>query len=832
MQSEKMTEEFEEFEDIFDKASTPPKDIPQPSRRTDAFAQRNTGGMKETVVDQATREEEEKSRAEVNLLEGQAFREARSKIKKENHGNFLVGLFRQGLPLTKEQINTIAELDLISEEELTGIKVVSADLKEGDKVPFDKDLLQNLSKDLKSKRVGFGNYQHCGREIEVSEWTPESVVSHKPDFVNWVNNMNDKGFQNKGHYEPLELYIQQAHNWLSENDNMENYHIYEDRWDYFEQEFSRCKENSLYFVEKYLYLKEADMEDAASMKYLAKPAHEVMLFLADCRYSLIIGKPRQIAATTTFLGFGLKKMMFNKNFFLKFVTMDVDTAEEIMEDKLKYPNSEIPDWLRAGVYGDSHEGLHFGRRIPGKKGKRGGANSKFSVVAPSVSAINAGAPPLVFVDEAGYIKVLGKMLRESRPTMFRQNQTTGELEMIRQVIIWSTGGVEEGKNKIKTKSFEEEVKHALAKWDEGSHDYGIVPIFFDWTTRPGITKEFYEQEKRNYSSGSDAEREQRMNQFRLTYPSCWDDMFLSEEKLIVPISFIQENERRINDSAASFKPQPGYFEPIVDRSQKANAGYSAHNDLGKIVGARFIPVDFDDGNASAWIFMHPEKGWLNRYYKGTDPIMTDTGYSNMASAIFDKQLGTVSAIVNYRNDDHKNTFLQTFLLGLYFNVDNAVNGVPELLEANIGTAYADFVEYMGYERTLVYKDELPDAFRGGGQLIGIDNKGKRAEFIIARLKEFISLYHKNLYFLSIFQQLRTFSCTLTASGAAVWSVTDKRRYKDDVLYAVVFAYICSLCYDNREPKKLAGVEEKYITTYDLVRGDDGLTRVPRRKKIY
>jgi hypothetical protein len=827
-----MQDDFEEFEDIFENPSTPPKDIPQPSRRTDAFAQKGIGGIKETIVQQEKREEEEAKANESNLLQGKNFREARNVLRKENHGNFLVDMFRRGLPLTEEQINTISELDLISEEELKGIKVVDPNLSEKDKVPFDKDLLQNLSGDLKSKRVGFGNYQHCGREIETKEWMPESVVSHGPEFVRWVNNMNNLGFQKKGHYEPLELYIQQAHNWLSENDNMENYHVYEDRYDYFEQEFARCVDNTLYFVEKYLYLKEADMEDASSMKYFAKPAHEVMLFLADCRYSMIIGKPRQIAATTTFLGFGLKKMMFNKNFFLKFVTMDVDTAEEIMEDKLKYPNSEIPDWLRASVYGDSHEGLHFGRRISGKKGKRGGANSKFSVVAPSVSAINAGAPPLVFVDEAGYIKVLGKMLRESRPTMFRQNQKTGELEMVRQVVIWSTGGVEEGKNKVKTKSFEEEVKHALAKWEEGSHDYGIVPIFFDWTTRPGITREFYEQEKRNYSSGSDAEREQRMNQFRLTYPSCWDDMFLSEEKLIVPISFIQENERRILDAQASFKPQPGYFEPIIDRTKQGNTGYSSSNDLGKIIGARFIPVDFDDDNASAYIFMHPEKGWLNRYYKGTDPIMTDTGYSNMASAIFDKHLGTVSAIVNYRSNDHKNTFLQTFLLGLYFNVDSHPTGVPELLEANIGTAYADFVDHMGYERTLVYKDELPDAFKGGGQMIGIDNKGKRAEFIIARLKEFVSLYHKNLYFLVIFQQLRTFSCTLTASGAAVWSVVDRRRYKDDVLYAVVFAYICSLCYDNREPRKLEGVEEKYITTYDLVRGEDGLTRVPRRKKVY
>ena len=817
-----MIDEFEDFRDIFDD--------PKPKRRTDAFANRKGLDNSVTEVPKSDDEIPEEEHAET-LLTGNELKQARKEHQLDSHALFLIGLYRQGIPLTQDQVDTIIARGLISEEEVRGIKVYEEEV-DSDEISFDKkNSLQHLGDSLKGKRRGVGKYMHCGFEIETKEWMPESVIRHSKQFVAWVDSMNNEGFQNKLVYEPLERYIQQAHNWLSENDSMENYHMYEEKLDYFEQEFARCKDNTLYFVEKYLYLKEADMEDAASMKYYAKPVHEVMLFLADCGYSMIIGKPRQIAATTSFLGFGLKKLMFNKNFFLKFVTMDVDTAEEIMDDKLKYPNSQIPDWLRASVIGNSHEELKFGRRIPGDKGKSGGANSKFRVVAPSVSAINAGAPPLVFVDEAGYIKVLGKMLREARPTMFRQDPNTGELKMTRQVVIWSTGGVEEGRNKSKTKAFEEEVKHALDKWNEGSHEYGIVPVFFDWTTRPGITQKFYDTEKKNYSSGNEAEREQRMNQFRLTYPSCWDDMFLTEEKLIVPISFIQDNELRINRSPIHMKPQPGYFEPIIDPNQTVNAGYSSGQNVGKIIGARFVPVDFDDKNASAWIFMHPEKGWMNRYYKGTDPIMTDTGYSNMASAIFDKKLGTIAAIVDYRSEDHKNTFLQTFLLGLYFNVDKTVDGVPELLEANIGTAYADFVDYAGYDRTLVRQKELPDAFQGGGQLIGIDNKGKRAEFIVARMREFISLYHQNIYFLKLFQQLRTFACTVSERGVTTWSVTDRRRYHDDVLYAVVFSYICSLCYDHREPKKLDGEAEKFVTKYELVRTGDGLTRVPVRKKI-
>lgn len=790
------------------------------SRRSDAFANRGGNTFRETVLNS---QKEEPPRPEERIT-GERLRKIQKELQREQEGQFIIDLHHKGLPLNQEQIDLILDLGLITEEELTGVKKITIS-KEDESVPFDQR--NNISGVF--SRGNSGVYESTGEDIETSEWMPKSVIDHKPDFVSWINSVCNDGFQNQTDYKPLKKYIQQAHNWLAEKDYFDNYRTHDEKWEFFEREFKRCGENTLYFLDKYLYLKESDIEDASSMKYYAKPVHEVLLFMADSGYSMMIGKPRQIAATTTFLGFGLKKLMFNKNFFLKFVTMDVDTAEEIMDDKLKYPINELPAFIRPSVYGDSHEGLNFGRRIKGKKGLRGGANSKFHVVAPSVSAINAGAPPLVFVDEAGYIKVLGKMLREARPTMFRQDPKTGKLKMTRQVVIWSTGGVEEGKNRLKTKSFEEEVNHALEKWNEGSYDYGIVPIFFDWTTRPGITKEFYDNEKRNYSSGNESERDQRMNQFRLTYPSCWNDMFLTEQKLIIPISAIQENEDRINKAPIEYKPQPGYFEPIIDSTIQTGKGYTEEFG-GKIVGARFIPVDYDDKSASAWIFMHPVKGWRNRYFKGTDPIMTDTGYSNMSSSILDVKLNTLAAIVDYRNENHKQTFLQCFLLGLYYNPDDYRDGVPELVEANIGTAYIDYVDSLGYYTTLVYKDELPDAFRGGGQTIGIDNKARRAEFIVSRMKEMLTLYQTRIYHLQVFQQLRTFACSMTASGATVWSVTDKRRYKDDVLYSMVFAYICSLCYTSRELKQLGGNEEKYVVKYETVRGPHGLTRRPVRRK--
>lgn len=739
-----------------------------------------------------------------------------NKLKREKEADFIEDLAAKGAPLTYDQIDLLKELG----RDLSNISGISG-AKEED---FDKS---DLGFDIHIPEFGNGKYRDNGENILEEDWKPESVLEHTDEFYEFITSMNERGFQRKKKYKPLELYIQQAHNWLCDEDDFDDYADFEDQIKYFNKEFERCRQNTLYFVDKYLYLKEDDGK-GNDIKYLAKPVHEVLLFLADCGYSMIIGKPRQIAATTTFHGFTIKKMAFVKNMFIKFVTMDVDTAEEIMEDKLKYPVSCLPSWLRPSVSGDSHEELFFGRKGKNAKGKRLGANSKFAVVAPSVSAINAGAPPIVMVDEAGYVKVLGKMIRESRPTMFRQDLNTGKLQMKRQLIVWSTGGVDEGKNRIKTKAFEEEVNSAREKWANKQFDYGIIPVFFDWTTRPGITKKFYETEKANYTT-TGPEKDQVMNQFRLTYPSRWEDMFLTEAKTLIPTARISVHEDRIINMSDEIRPTPGYFEPILD----FNKPTSEHDDFGyEVIGAEFVPVDLGSERATTWIFMQPEPGWKWRYYKGTDPIASDTGTSNMSSAIWDKKYGTISALFNYREEDYKYVYQQCFLLGLYYNTEKDVEGVPELLESNIGTAYRDYVDAKGYFRTLVYRTQLPQVFQGGGQLIGIDNKGARNRFIVNKMDEMFSIYGNNFYFMVLFAQVRTFICTVNERGNESWGTADKRRYQDDTLFAAVFSYICSLTFD-REPKLFKSEEEKFVTKYELRRDREGnLTRVPVKRKMY
>lgn len=664
-----------------------------------------------------------------------------------------------------------------------------------------------------------------GKEITAEDWMPKSKIYHTKDFVAWIDSILT-GFQHMTAYKPFQMYCQQAADWLAENGSETDYSHLEDKKAYCFEELRRCKENTLYFMDKYLQLKEGDMS-SGNMKYLSKPVHKVICFLADCGYSTMVGKPRQIAATSTYGGIALKKIVFTKNFFLKFVTLDKEKGIEIFDDKIKYPLGQLPSWMRPGVLNDRDNYLRLGKKSA-KKGESKGLNSRLQVVAPTKSAINGGSPQLSMVDEAGFIGILGAMMKEARPTFFWQNPDTGKMEHKRQIIIWGTGGdMDKG-----GKAYEEEFWTCLKKWQDREFTNGIIPIFFDWTTRPGITKEHYENELKAYSVEG-PEREAKMVQFRQHYPSVIEDMFLTSNKTLVGIDWINKNLEKIRKLNAKAKPVHGYFEPVFDYDSPADENSDVPY---KIIGSNFVPTSDGDPRSSTIIFMYPKGNWINRYYAGTDPIMSDNGYSNMSTAIFDNHLKTVSAVVNYRDSNHKYTFLQCMLCKLYYDATKTGAkkvGIKELVESNVGTAYVDYQESKGFFDSLVYRTELPQIIQGGGQEVGIDNKGNRNKFIINKMFELLVSYGDRFYIPTIFEQLRTFVCTITASGNETWGVDDKRKHHDDVLFAITFAYICSLSYDHLEPKEITSESQKYKKKYKLVRDGNGkLTRMYVQEKIY
>ena len=276
------------------------------------------------------------------------------------------------------------------------------------------------------------NYQMM-RPVMRSQWQPESLLDHTKEFVHWIDSMLYGAFSSKAFYKKFDYYKAQAWQWLQDTDTYLSYRTEEERRDFILREYDRCEENTLYFANKYGQLKEGDAA-LGYLDYKAREHHAVIFYLCDAGYNLIGGKGRQIGFTSAMGIFAAKKLVFSHNFFLKFISEDEDTTEEIFGDKIKYPFSVLPKWMKPPVRSDRGTRLELSDKK--KKGEQGFPNSRIVVIPPRKTGVNGGSPQLVLIDEIGNIGILGEMLNEGRPTMFWNNPVSGEFEMKRQVIMY------------------------------------------------------------------------------------------------------------------------------------------------------------------------------------------------------------------------------------------------------------------------------------------------------------------------------------------------------------------------------------------------------------
>ena len=666
------------------------------------------------------------------------------------------------------------------------------------------------------------------KEVQDEAWKPRTILEHTEEFIGWVNSFLYNSFEEIGYYEPFERYCQQAYTWQFTMGNFSDTATRDARRDYVLDEYSKCDRNTLFFANTLANLKEGD-DESGYRKYAAKQHHAVIFYLLDCRYSLMIGKGRQIGCTSAIGIWALCRIMLRSNYYIKFVTEDDKTGQEIFNDKIKYPFTELPPRFKFSVKGDSANRLWLTTKKD--KGGRGLPNSRIEVVAPSTTAINGGSPQVTIVDEIGSIPMLGEMLNEARPTLYWNNPVTGVFEMRRQIVLLGTGGkMEKGKG-----AYEREWYRFLSLWEDRNFQAGVIPIFFSWHTR--VNKEGYEKEKAYYYGGGRAaelgiDLETSKIQFHQHYPSSFRDMFRSSTDTIVAQEVINEGLERIRARMPMDRAVYGYFEPLYDTNHPADANSDVPY---KIVGAEFIPVDDSDTTHQATTIMwsKPQKGWVHRYYKGTDPIASESGVSYFATTILDDLEGGPACLVNFRKKhDHKYAFLQSMLACLYYDIehdDRSRKGIPELVENNIGTNYMDYVEVKGFRKFLVYNSQLPPRFRGGSSILGIDNKGVRNQAIIDKLIEYFKVYAGKINIETYFLQLETFTRNVTATGKEVWGPKNKKINRDDSLFSLVYAYICRECFPERYPYQVQEDVIGYKLVYRLERDTDGtLKRVPRR----
>lgn len=779
-------------------------------------------------------------------------------LVKKNHLDFLFELYNNNIPLSHGQIQTLVDEGYVDKTKIPQEKSSKKDyyskrnkvhtstkILKADPIIVSKDVYET---EFVDERDALGRMKKSKRESKRSEiiksdWMPISLVNHTQDFIDFINSINNirhadfpKGFKDVRYYKKYDLYKKQAARWYDERGSITDYIDEDERYEYKMREFRRSNENTLYAANKYFYLQDT-FSESGKFKFYASDFFEhqrLLFYLFDCGYSLFIGKPRQIGLTSALSIAAMNKCLNRKNYFIKYIAENKEKGEEIFNDKIKFAFYSLDDnWFKPmtngvpDVLNDRENLFKIGRKD--KKGRIAGLNSRIQVVSPVRTAINGGDPPLVFVDETGSIHILTEMINEGRPTMFRKNRDTGEMDIRNQIIMWGTGTTGKG-----GASLEVEWKRFSGLWDEGEYSSGIIiPIFFHWSTR--CDEEEYNKQKKYYygarSKDEGIDVETSKVQFHQHFPDQPSDMFATTLKLLINRDFIDKNVKKCYTMDALAKPKHGYFKPILDRTKPMPDNFDIPF---QIIGAEWIPVDELSDLATSIMFQHPKSNWKYRYYQGTDPISADTGTSRMSSAIWDNYYNTVSCLVNFRKQNDPNySFLQTLLCGLYYDAVNKMKkGVPELIEKNIGLAYKNYKIERGFGSSLIFNAEIPENLKSGSESdIGIDNKGKRTMAIIHKMYELIDTFGDKIYIPVIFEQLRTFACNTTRTGIEQWGSIDHRYYFDDVLFACAFAYIAGtssfkspLCIDDKEN----ATKIIYVDTYDR---NWNMIRVPKRVPV-
>lgn len=394
---------------------------------------------------------------------------------------------------------------------------------------------------------------------------------------------------------------------------------------------------------------------------------------------------------------------------------------------------------------------------------------------------------MILIDEVGMIGNLTGMINEVLPTLYTLDHDTGRQKLVRQLIGWGTGG-DMGKG---GDAFETEFRSALDMWDKRNYSSGMIPVFFNFYARPGVSEEYYENQKSHYySKWVQSGQIKHKVQFHQHNPITIEDMFLRNAETIIPLEDINNHMKRIYTLPVHQRPRYGYFEPMYDTNVKLS-GYVPF----RIKGAVFVPTTgLTDDRTTTIVYKDPEKNWLHRYYKGTDPIFAKSGHSKFSSAIWDAKECTVPACLNHRTHDYRYDYLQSILLGYYY-------GLPqELPEFNVGGEYINMVDELGLYNTLIPQSMLPEYLQmNSAEPIGIGKKAGTSRYITNKLLELVEMHSRKICIDEFFIQLKTFVRKTTPSGVEVFKVDDTKYHFDDVVDSITYAYIASLCFSHLAP---------------------------------
>lgn len=747
----------------------------------------------------------------------------------QNLAKFYLGMYLYDIPMPQEKLLWLKTKGYIDDSQLKnkdkGLSFsnnfrnftgeVDSPIEQFFGETLSRDNILSIEDSLKSldKKMSFDGSLRITKE----DWTPDGLkVDYEYDFWKWINAFNE-GWQYYKTYAKFELYRQQAYNWIAEGNAYISNATDEQKLDYLRLERERCLQNSLYALNKFGFLKSELVNNENGLRYSAWPAQEVALYLFDLGLSFIMGKARQIGMTSTIGAATAVRTMLKKNFNTKMVAEKGVKSEELFRDKVKYVIDKFPSYLTPTINSDSKTILQFVKKIG--KGKTSGSNSIFQVEPPTITCINGGSPAIVLLDEIGLYDIFGDIISEGRPALFGLNPISGRQEMLRQVIAWGTGGnMDKG-----GAAMEQEYRTVKEAWLDRDFTNGFLPVFLNCFARKGVDYEFYEEQKKFYYN-----REQKVGEkdhkiyFHQAYPVTEDDMFLTSSDTIIATATINQclDKIRTKKQKKQLEYVRGHFVPVYDMSVK----YGEESDVPyKIIGAKFQACSDNDiirntANACVTMIMRPDRKWRNRYWQGTDPIFTASGFSNMGAAVFDGLLKRISCYIDMRHEDYRFCYLQCVLMKMYYgtvNGNSSITPIKDLVESNVGGEYINYNKQKGLSSSMVKNDRLKPTLQGGGNTVGIRKMvGLSAKTMITELEEMLITCIDTLDCDRFFEQLKTYVRKVTKNGKETYEPQNKRHHKDDVLDGGLYAYINYKSHERYKPE-LIGTQEtvKYKSMY-------------------
>lgn len=721
---------------------------------------------------------------------------------------YLLELYHSGVKLLPAYQNLLVRMELVNADTRPRVSNFEIDLVR--KSYSSKYQLVDetaISEELKMSKVtnqyqasDFENYtldRGLRDGITKKDWKV-SQLEPDDDFVAWINSIN-KGWQHKISNEKFNLYKEQAVCWKRKHFEFPEDGTEEQKLVFVSEERRRCLDNSIYAVEKYGIISDP-FSHSGEQRFRCFDVQCFLLYMFDCGLSFMAGKPRQIGSTTVLTIAAELRMMMSKNFYALLVAQKGKKSEEIFEQKVKFPVNHFPHYLMPSTANWNSMEVIF----QFKSGKGAGLPyaSRFKIDAPSVDVINAGDPALVMLDEIGLNELLEEIILQGRPTIFRVNPETGELEMKKQLIAWGTSDTV-------SEAFEGEFKGAIEAWEAKDYRYGMIPVFINSFAKPGFTMKHYESEKAAYYR-----RKKKPGKadpkvlFHQTYPIYLEDMFIASDDTVIPKHTINKYYEKVLESKEYRQTKRGYFEPVFDTTVP-----TPNTDLPyRVIGSRFVPanenlIEEDSEFACAHIIEDP-RNWVNRYYEGTDPIFSTSGHSKLSSVVWDSFGKKPVAYINFKASDYRFCYLQSLLLGLHYSQqrDGRALGIKHLLEINVGGELVNYIKDKGYYGTLIENNLLPENLQTSTAEIGI-RKNANSKFIINKDEEICLSYADNIYSIDFWIQHKTFVKKNTPTGEKFGPKNPKTDW-DDHIDGTIYSYIGAECYRHLKPMSLQDYEDR------------------------